>query len=63
MESNGGESFQMQIRFTDASNMVYWLQIHERAFCTMNEKFSILQEAKREFQMRVFENKHELNDL
>ena len=46
-------------------------QIHARAYCTMNEKFSILHEAKLSAvlkissslyskQVRVFEKKHEL---
>ena len=50
---------------------MFCFQIHARAYCTMNEKFSILHEAKLSAvlkissslyskQVRVFENKHEL---
>ena len=51
---------------------MFCFQIHARAYCTMNERFSILHEAKLSAvlkissslmyskQVRVFENKHEL---
>ena len=50
---------------------MFCFQIHARAYCTMNEKFSILHEAKLSAvlkissslyskQVRVFETKHEL---
>ena len=55
-------------------SVLFCFQIHARAYCTMNEKFSILHEAKLSAvlkiwsllyskQVRVFENKTRTNSL
>ena len=56
------------------ASVLFSMKIHARAYCTMNEKFSILHEAKLSAvlkissslyskQVRVFENKTRTNSL